>query len=314
MQLFLVGIIFFLSLVHTTKAEEFNHYFSLKYGTVKANGSSSNNHKFKTDNGSTKDLEFYWGSKYWVQLLGGVQLTPKNKVDSYLISFVLQSKDIFAVRTYRTNDELYKWDLTSGNMGTFGDIKARTTEYSYMWRKRADAYTHLTYGTSNYPVQVDTNKSGDKAHFSDPKPKIQYLYYGLDADPVRMALLDNVEIKNQPTAGDIYYLAMRFGFGVIKSQLSDTQYSNTYQNNTNQYGLANQKGTDLYMPVYFEGGFHASGNTSFGRAIGTIGGYYQLNNSLGPMIYSHNTSTTGYKWYVNTPILYGVQARLAVVF
>ena len=157
-----------------------------------------------------------------------------------------------------------------------------------MWRKRSDAYTHLTYGTSNFPVDVIAKKSGETAHFSDPKPKMQYLYYGLDADPVRMALLDNIEISNQPTAGELYYLAMRFGFGAIKTQLSDTQYSNTYQNNTNQYGL--------------------------GRAIGTIGGYYQLNNSLGPMIYSHNNSTTGYKWYVNQPIIYGAVARLAIVF
>lgn len=314
MRLFLIALVLLSACLQNAFAEDYSKYFSFKYGSVKANGASSISHRFKEDNGSTKDIEFYWGSKYWAQLLGGVQVTPKNKVDGYLLGFVLRSKDIFAVRSYISNDELYKWDSTSGKMGTFGTVKAKTMEYSYMWRKRSDAYTHLTYGTSNFPVDVIAKKSGETAHFSDPRPKIQYLYYGLDADPVRMALLDNIEISNQPTAGELYYLAMRFGFGAIKTQLSDTQYSNTYQNNTNQYGLLNQKGTDLYMPVFFEGGFHASGATSLGRAIGTIGGYYQLNNSLGPMIYSHNNSTTGYKWYVNQPIIYGAVARLAIVF
>ena len=313
MRLLLMAIFLISSLLHDAHADEYSKYFSFKYGTVKANSSSVTNHQFKEDKGSTKDIEFFWGSKYWVQLLGGVQLSPKNKVDGYLVSFVFQSKNIFAVRNYVTNDELYKWDIVGGKQGSFGNIKAKTTEYSYMWRTRSDAYSHITYGTSTYPLNIHTKKSGEDAYFSDPRPKVQYLYWGLDADPIRMALLDNVEIKDQPSAGEFYYLGMRLGFGVIKTQLSDTQYSNTYKNSSNQYGLNNQKATDLYMPIYAEGGFHTSGQTSLGRAVGSIGGYMQLPSLVSNFI-TDNDSTTGYKWSATQITIYGLLARLAIVF
>ena len=57
-------------------ADEAKNYFSLKYGLAQSNMPFNNEAKFKNDEGSVKDVEFFWGNATLAKWIGGVKITP----------------------------------------------------------------------------------------------------------------------------------------------------------------------------------------------------------------------------------------------
>ncbi len=276
----------------------------------------TNYSKFKEDHGTAKDIEFFWGNFGFAKLLGGIRLSPQNKVNGYLAGFVFQNKDIISVRSYSTDDELLKADSSSVFKLSFGNIKARTTEYSYIRTLGNDTYLGLTYGTSNYPAAISTSTghySNDPDTFVDPKPSFQYLFLGLEIDPIRAALLNNTSVSEQYLAGDLFYGQARIGLGLIKSKLSDIQYSTLSYSNIN-HGLKNESGVDIYTPMYYEFGVHYSAVTGMGKAVGVAGAFAQSPFGIVSALYKMNETSAGYYWAAETPFQYGFLARLALAF
>ncbi len=299
------------------------NYVSIKLGSVKNNDTAYfEMAKFAKDNGAIKDVEFLWGSKKYARILGGVKLDSGNKVINYFLGFMFNNQDIVSIKNSSINDELYKWDRFKGKVGTFGNINAKNTEYSYKWKSasRSDAYYHITYGKSSFPgiINVDgivENGSTTDKTFIDPKPKFEYLYWGMDADPIRDALLEDQYVNEQQLGGDLFYGAIKFGFGLLKTKLSNVQYSSLYTPQpVNKLGLANAEGTDLYIPTYIEAGMYLqSKEGSALKGIGTLGAYWQSSSPFG-MLYRPNSSTTGHSWTASMPNQWGIIGRLALTF
>jgi hypothetical protein len=226
-------------------------------------------------------------------------------------NFYGEAISLVSIKTMNTKDELYKWDLTAGKKGTFGVIDAQLTEYAYMWKGRTDgAFTHVTYGQSSYPTNIQV---GDNVTLIDPRPKIEYLYWGADADPIREAVFSQKLVRSTNLGGDWFYLAGKFGFGVKKTQLSDTQYSSTNPNTNNKYGTANISGTELYMPLYFETGVYVQAKTSQSQLVGALGVYYQNENGIFSFMKMNSTSN-GQDWATLLPFQWGLVTRVTMQF
>ena len=300
----------------TIFASDYKNYVSLKYGVVKSNYLMTNYSKFKEDHGTAKDIEFFWGNFGFAKLLGGIRVSPQNKINGYLVGFVLQNKDIISVRSYSTEDELLKANSSSDFKLSFGNIKAHTTEYSYIRNFGNDTFIGLTYGTSNYPASISTSTghySNDPDTFVDPKPSFHYLFLGVEIDPIRAALLNNSSVSEQFLAGDLFYGQARFGLGFIKSKLSDTQYSFLSYSNIN-HGLKNESGYDIYTPMYYELGAHYSVVTGMGKAVAVAGAFAQSPFGIVSALYKMHKTSAGYYWAAEAPFQYGFLARLAIAF
>lgn len=294
----------------TTRAED--NYISIKYGDVRSN-LFLRDARFEHDNGKTKDVEFTWGSKEWARILGGVRIDSESKVGGYQVGVLFRNDDLISVQTYSTKDRLFKTDMFGHTVGTFGNVDAKTTEYTYLHKGQGqpEVYTAITYGKSNYPANVTVGDQGalssGGAEFVDPAPKIEYLTIGVNADPIRASLLQGKEISEYDLANKYGYMGMKAGFGWMRTTLSSQQYSATY--NINNYDLQNQKGSDPIMNVYGEAGFHAGTKTFKANA----GIYYNTLMNFS-MYRKSNKTPKGNYWYINPPYQWGLIARVAAVF
>ncbi|MEY4064353.1 MAG: hypothetical protein RIR26_561 [Pseudomonadota bacterium] len=294
------------------------NYISWKYGIAQSNMPYNDEAKFKNDSGTTKLVEFFWGNARLAKFLGGINLSPKNQYAGFILSAVIDDKDIISVRQFTTHDELLKSERDYGfsrGLG-FGKKKASTTEYSWIFSHQGSDFWNVTYGESNYPAMVYVSQEpfeGDEKSFFDPNPEFQYLHFGFELDPVRAALLSGREVSDY--AMDWIYLVAKLGFGVYFYDLSNEQYSSHYENPDDKYGLKYQSGYAPAMAGNYELGLHGSFHSDFLRAVGTIGYYYQMApNSAITALYKFSESATGYYFRADGSPHHGVIGRMAVTF
>jgi len=299
-------------------ADESQNYFSLKYGLARSNIAFNHDAKFKDDNGTSKVVEFFWGNSSFAKWIGGVNLTPKNKYAGYLLGVVIDDHDIISVKQFHTEDELLKNETDFGySRGlSFGQVKASTTEYSWIFSHSGANFFGVTYGTSNYPATVTVSKdptAEDEKWFFDPRPEFQYLHVGFEMDPVRAALLSGKEVRDY--AWDWLYLQSKIGFGFYHFKLSDTQYSTTYANQNDTYALKNESGIEPFMALNLELGLHGTLAGPVGSLVGAVGYYYQLPPEAGfTKLFKVNETANGYYFSADGSPHHGISGRLAVTF
>jgi hypothetical protein len=292
-----------------------SNYISYKYGNVRSNYLMPYA-KYKSDNGITNDFEFFWGSLKFAKLIGGVNLDSNNHTNGFALGLVFGNQDVVYVRTFKTDDELLKENLWTGFTESFGRVKSKTTEYTYVWNVSPSTYMSWNYGKSSYPAGINANKKvigTDDFTFIDPRPQFEYFFFGVEFDPIRASLLSGKPISDQAFGGETMYVEMRWGLGLLATELSGIQYSTINENSSNQFGLNYQEGLDLYTPMYIELGAHHSVNNSYWNAIGTIGVYGQSPNAI-TEFFKLNESSTGYYWVARSPFQFGFLARLGVSF
>lgn len=274
--------------------------------------------KFQNDNGTTKTVEFFWGKSWFAKWIGGVNLSPTNKYAGYILGLMIDDQDIVTVRQFNIDDALLKAEDEFGySRGlSFGQIKAATTEYTWIFRREGADFWAVTYATSNFPATVYVSNDRtpeDETSYFDPRPKFQSIHFGFERDPIRAALLNSGKVSDY--ALDWIFLQCKMGFGISYFELSDTQYtSSPYRKPSEVYGLKNLSGFDIISSLNFELGVHGTLSAPFASLVGSMSYYYQLPANMISGLYKLTETATGHYMRIEGSPHHGFVARLATAF
>lgn len=301
-------------------AQQPKNYFSMKYGLAQSNMAFNNDAKFENDDGSIKDVEFFWGNSTLAKWIGGVRITPNNRYGGFLLGVVIDDKHVVSVRQLNTDDVLLKGetDIDFSRRLSFGKVKASATEYKWVFSRNDSEFWNLTYGNSTYPAMVYVSAGpllDDEESFFDPRPEFHYAHVGFEIDPIKAALLNGNEIRENEFASDWLYFTTKIGFGAYTYELSDVQYSRVYKNPEDRYGLKNDWCISPSMATNYELGVHTATNVPLFHMAGTLGYFYQpapMSFLLG--LYKFCETPTGYHSRADGSVHHGIVGRLAVAF
>lgn len=304
----------------SASATQPKNYFSMKYGLAQSNMAFNNDAKFENDDGSIRDVEFFWGNSTLAKWIGGVKISPNNKYGGFLLGVMIDDEQIVSVRQITTEDVLLKGetDLDFSRRLSFGRVKATATEYTWVFSRRGSEFWNLTYGKSTYPALVYVSKepfSDDEESFFDPRPEFHFAHLGFEIDPIKAALLNGNEISENEFASDWLYFTTKLGFGAYTHELSDVQYSRVYRNPDDRYGLKNDWCISPSMAANYELGVHTSKNVSLFHMAGTLGYFYQpAPLSFLSGLYKICETPAGYYARADGSAHHGILGRLAVAF
>lgn len=333
--------------------DSWDNYLSLTYGTVKTDvGWAGGNIHLANDSGVTKQVEFYWGSKKYASYIAGVRTDQNNKISGYLFSYVFNNKDIISINNWTSSGEITLTGDSSNpiQIGTLGKYNATLTELSYISSIKSlenQAYAIWTYGNGNFPGTYSGNQGplSKLSTFVDASPNTQYLSATFEVNPIRTALLTGKPVRDMKLTKDNFYGIINMGLAVEEVHLSSNQAGNfrsyccgnpnyynqptnfrteSYYNpatrstiafDRNPEGLLNKKSAlFLAAPFYAEGGLFVSGSyKKIFSAIGTVGIYAKVQLDLDSPNKSNNLGS-GISWSPISPIIYGANARLSVLF
>lgn len=328
-------------------------YVSLAYGTVKT-GNLGDNVVVSNEIGALKEVEFYWGSKDYASYIGGIRQDQNGKMAGYYFSYVFKNKDIISINQWSNDGAIDMVSSWNPNVSySLGNYSATRVEYSYISETDAhDAFTRITYGRSNFPISLiaDGALHSPISGSVDANPDVQYIYFMYEANPMRSALLNGTQIKDQKFANEDYYFIDSLGISLEQVQLSSNQAGyprtfsgcriNCYNTGTSDrtvtiydpavgdtfaidrnpgggQGLNNQSGMFITAPIYLETGLHFSSiRSNKFSLVGTLGAYMKYALPIGAVfkLSTGNQLSTGEKWYPDISLLFGANARLSVLF